>query len=284
MAAKLTKAQRAHLRKKHKERKIRKYESQDARGISRKKWKFTYSPKRFIWAKSILIVLIPIFYVIYSPLLVVVMIAYIGLFFLAIGTERQLNKSVIKSNHIKIPKFDSALALILVTISLFGSIFGVSQGRPGRFTNTFSSKIMSGLNNFGSLLTGNRQLFGSIRSFGFGTMPEPPDGFIAHARDFAQMNPDMRPMGGGRPDFNLDMSDLPIEFMFSQILSTIQTVLIFIVVGIGIISLILTIRKIKKFETDINEIIVDQPIMALSPEIIDHVLTFGEVEESYDDA
>lgn len=281
MAGKYSKKQIKRKKQVRKVRKIRKYESQDARGISRKKWKFTYTQKKFIWVKSILLVLIPITYFLYSPLLVVVFICYIGLFFLAIGTERHMNKSVIKSNHIKIPKFDSALALILVVISLFGAIFGVSQGRIGRFSNTLWSKFINSVKNFGSLLTGQRQIFGRLRLFSFGTMPKPPDGFIARPEDFHEMHGDMPPMGGGRPDFEFDLNQIPIEFMFSQILSTILTVMIFMIFGIGILSLFLTIKKIKKFEIAINEPILDSAIMALSDKELDRILSFGEIEEKF---
>ncbi|QWB96301.1 hypothetical protein KHQ89_02375 [Mycoplasmatota bacterium] len=250
----------------------------DAKGISRKKWKFTYSPNRFIKIKAILILLIPLVYMLYSPLLFIVMLLYVGLFYLAIGTERSMNKSVIKSNHIKIPKYDSAIALLLVVIALLGSIFGVSNGRIGRFSNTIWSKITTSMTNFGSLLTGQRTLFGSNRGFGFGTAPKPPDGFVANASELSENMGDMPRGGGGRPDFDIDITNIPIEFMFSQILSTVQTALIFLVVGVGIFSLWITYKKMKKFEIEINEIVLDGDIHLITDEHIDKIISFGEDE------
>jgi len=279
MGQRLTKKKKAQQKKLKKARKVRKLEKMDSEGISRKKWKFTYSPDKFIKIKIGLIILIPIVYLLYSPLLVVVMLLYIGLFYLAIATERKMNKSVIKSNHIKIPKFDSAIALLLVVIALLGSIFGVSNGRVGRFSNTLWSKITTSLSNFGSLLTGQRALIGRKLSFLFGTAPTPPDGFIASSSEFQNQMGDMPPGGGGRPDFNLDITNIPIEFMFSQILSTVQTALVFAVVGVGIFSILMTRKKMKKFEIAINELVLDADIKLISDQDIDKIISFGQPEE-----
>ncbi|MFA6801398.1 MAG: hypothetical protein WCR19_04765 [Acholeplasmataceae bacterium] len=279
MGQRLTKKKKAQQKKLKKARKVRKLEKMDSEGISRKKWKFTYSPDKFIKIKIGLIILIPIVYLLYSPLLVVVMLLYIGLFYLAIATERKMNKSVIKSNHIKIPKFDSAIALLLVVIALLGSIFGVSNGRVGRFSNTLWSKITTSLSNFGSLLTGQRALIGGKLSFLFGTAPTPPDGFIASSSEFQNQMGDMPPGGGGRPDFNLDITNIPIEFMFSQILSTVQTALVFAVVGVGIFSILMTRKKMKKFEIAINELVLDADIKLISNQDIDKIISFGQPEE-----
>jgi hypothetical protein len=280
MGRRLTKKQKAYKKKQKKAKKIRKLEAMDAKGLSRKKWKFTYSPQRFLKIKAIAIILIPIVYIVYSPLLVVVMFLYMSLFYFAIGTERSMNKSVIKSNHIKIPKYDSAIALLLVVIGFLGSIFGVSNGRIGRFSNTFWSKVSTSMTNFGSLLTGNRKLFGNQRGFGFGTAPKPPEGFVANASEFSDTLKGAPPAGGGRPDFDVDISNIPIEFMFSQILSTVQTVLIFSVVGIGIFSLWMTYRKMKKFELEINEIVLDGDIEMITDDEIDKIISFGVDEKA----
>jgi hypothetical protein len=279
MGQRLTKRQIAQKKKQKKARKIRQLENMDAKGISRKKWKFTYSPQKFIKIKAILIVFIPIVYMVYSPLLFIVMLLYAGLFYLAIGTERSMNKSVIKSNHIKIPKYDSAIALLLVVVAFLGSIFGVSNGRVGRFSNTVWSKITTSMTNFGSLLTGRRTLFGNSRGFGFGTAPKPPEGFVANASEFSDNMGSMPPGGGGRPDFDIDITNIPIEFMFSQILSTVQTALIFLVVGVGVFSLWMTYKKMKKFEIEINDIVMDGDIHMITDEHIDKIISFGQDEK-----
>lgn len=279
MAYRQSKRLRNQQKRIKKAKKIKKLELQDAQGISRKKWKFTYSPKKFIWIKGITLLLIPVVYFVYSPLLAIVFSAYVALFYFAIGVEHYMNKSVIKSNHIRIPKVDSAIALLLIVVSLLGSVFGVSQERMGRFANTFYTKILTSLKNFGSLLTGQRQLLGRNMGFKFGTMPNPPDDFISLSEEFQALMPQMPNMGGGKPNFDLDISNVPIEFMFSQILSTIQTILIFATVGIGILSLVITVKKIKRFNKIINEPVLDGKIKAFSDEEINRLLSFGEIEE-----
>jgi len=277
MSKRLTKKQRAKTKQNKKQKRLKKLEKLDDKGISRKKWKFTYSPKKFMIVKLILLMLIPIVYFVYSPLLVVIMLLYIGLFYLAIATERSMNKSVIKSNHIKIPKFDSAIALLLVVISLFGSIFGESSGKIGRFSNTLWMKISNVLTNFGSLLTGKRALIGQTRDFGFGTRPTPPEGFVPNREALENMSSQIRP--GGRPPIDLDISDIPIEFMFSQILSTVQTVLLVSVVIIGLFSLWITYKKTQKFNIEINELVLDGHISMIDDAKIDEIIEFGEEEQ-----
>ncbi len=103
-----------------KKKRIQIMEQQDAEGISRKRWKHTLNPNIFILIKTILIILIPIIYFVYSPILILVMVSYVGVYFLAQMAEHSLNKSVIRANHIHIFKFDSAIALIIIVISIFG--------------------------------------------------------------------------------------------------------------------------------------------------------------------
>ncbi len=282
MGQRLTKKQRKAKRDKNKVKKVKRYENQDAKGISRKKFKLVIEPKTFFIMKGIGVLLIPITYFLYSPLLILVMFYFVGLFFAAIGCEHSLNKSVIRSNHIKIPKYDSAVALILICIALFGSSFSAATGKVGMFSNTVSMRVIQALKNMGSLLTGERSILGRSRHFGFGTMDKPDD-FIANGDDFLEQfggtPPEPRDFGGRMPEFELSMDDIPIEFMFSQVLSTVATVLIILVGVLGAVSLYYTIRKVHKFNIEQNEIIVDGSIMLLEEHEIDRILDFGEVEE-----
>ncbi|MGE0003119.1 MAG: hypothetical protein AB7S88_01510 [Candidatus Izemoplasmatales bacterium] len=284
MAKQTNKRQKALKREQSKRKRINKMERQDAVGLSRKKFSFTIKPKTFFTMKIIGIILIPAAYFIYSPFLVLVMIYYVLLFFTAIGCEHSLNKSVIKSNHIKIPKYDSAIALTLIAISFFGSAFGVSAGRVGMFANTLWMKFVTALTNFGSLLTGSRTIFGPVKKFGFG-MAEKPEGFMPNREAFEEFLGDMPPGefgGGGRPHFEISMDNIPVEFMFSQLLSTVNTVLIFSVAIFGILSLVVTYRKIHRFEEDINEVITDGEIAFLSDEEMSKILDFGEQIEYFE--
>jgi len=167
-----------------KERKIREMERQDAEGISRKKWDHTINPNLFFMLKLLCIVLIPIFYFVYSPVLILLMIFYVFLFFLAIMAERRMNTSVIKKNHIHIPKFDCAIALIVIIIALSGSFMSSSsKSKASMFSNLDSSEITEFVGernfdgakttsfwntvskwfiNFGSCLTGERNMISQV--------------------------------------------------------------------------------------------------------------------------
>ncbi|MBU1145179.1 MAG: hypothetical protein KJ971_04920 [Firmicutes bacterium] len=277
MAKSMSKTQ---IKAKRKQKKIKKIENIDAKGISRKKYKLVITPKTFFILKAIAIVLIPIAYFVYSPLLVLVMFLFVGLYFVAIGCEHSLNKSVIKSNHIKIPKYDSAIALLLICVSLFGALSSFSSGGVGRIANTFLMKLKTAVSNFGSLQTGIRSIFGTTAGFKFGPM-EKPDGFIPNSEAFLEEFGTM-PRGDfheGVPNFEFSMDNIPIEFMFSQVFSTVATVLICMVGIFGAISLYYTMIKIRKFNTEQNEIIIDGEIKLLSDEEMFSILDFGEIEE-----
>lgn len=295
-----------------KKKRILENEVQDAKGISRKKWKFTFSPTLFMLIKLILIILIPIVYFVYSPLLIFVMIAYVGLFFLARMAERNLNKSVIRSNHIHIAKFDSAIALIIVIIALVGTIMSANKKvetpkfgamgdskisqmfDDGRFKEIKKeqewNQFVSNLKNFGSLLTGERNLFEEEKSFDFGSM-KPPSDFIADKDDLPAdfdfggemgMPPNFGGFKGGR---KFSMDNIPVDYVSSTMLSTVNTVLIFSVVGFGLLSLILIKLKQQKFEFEMNEVIIEEKITLLSNTELERILSFGEdvVETKQDD-
>jgi len=284
MGHRLNKKERIALRQKNKEKKIKRYESQDAKGISRKQFKLVIKPKTFFIMKAAAIVAFHILYFAYSPLLIFVMLYFVAMFFVAIGCEHSLNKSVIRSNHIKIPKYDSAIALVLICVALFGSAFSVSQGGMGMFANTLSMKVVQSLKNLGSLLTGQRSIFGRTPHFGFGTIGK-PEGFIpnedAFFDQFGGEPPEPPDFGERMPRFELSMDDIPIEFMFSQLLSTVTTVLIILVGLLGAISLYYTIKKIKKFNIMQSEVIIDGTIVMLEDKEIEAILDFGEIEEKF---
>lgn len=260
-----TKRQVKQQRKKAKNKRIKKMENMDAKGISRKKHKHEIPFKVFFLLKAIGIVLIPIIYFVYSPFLALVIIYYIALYFIAFFCENSLNKSVIKSNYIKIPKFDSAIALIALVIGLYSSITNIND-RVGHFANTWFQKFVQTIKNIGSLQTGQRTLFGPTSIFKFGPIDK-PDNFV--------------PMGE-KPDFKpeeFSMDNIPVEFMFSQILSTAVTVLIFSIAVFGIISLIVTYLKIKKFNREMTEVTYDA-LFTLDDKEIERILSFGLEEDT----
>ena len=69
MSNKISKSKKRELRKKRNNKKIKKMESQDKRGISRKKLVNAINPKVFLVLKIISIISIPICYFLFSPLL-----------------------------------------------------------------------------------------------------------------------------------------------------------------------------------------------------------------------
>lgn len=282
-----------------KKKRIQIMEEQDAKGISRKKWKFTISPTLFIIIKLILIILIPIVYFVYSPLLILVMIAYVSLFFLARFAEHSLNKSVIRANHIHIMKFDSFIALLVIIIAFAGSFSSINnknkQSAFGGFNSTQvsemlgnksvrnikksnkTSQVQTYFTNFFTLLTGERNVFESNeKEFNFGTM-KPPSDFVANKEDLEnKMDKEMggRPKGGG--GYKMSIDDIPLEYVTSSTISTINMFLIFSVSGVGLISLICIYLKKKKFEREMEEVVIEGKIEMLSSGELEKILSFGE--------
>lgn len=246
-----------------KKKKQREMEKQDAQGISRKKYNRTMDFNVYAIIKGVLIVLIPVMYFLYSPALIFIMLAYVALYYLAILAERGMNKSVIKANHIHIPKFDSALALFVIVIAFAGTILSLASvahgpqfgGDEGNVFGGIMVTIERTLKNFGSLLTGER----SLLTFGFGTK-SPPSG------------------GGGHGPKSFSLDDLPLEYLISIILSTVCTVLLCLIIILGIVSLALTFYKRWKFSKMMNEVIYDSELRIFSDEELDEILSFGEDE------
>ena len=277
MSRRLSKKQIAEVKKKNKLKKIKKTEIMDDKGIRKKRWKIVISYRTFVKMKIIGIASIPIVYFIYSKFLIFVMLYYVSLFYFALLAERSMNKSIIKSRQIKIPKFDSGIAAFLVIIAVLGSSFGIAQGgRFGRFANTWWTRTVRAFENIGTLLTGNRIFFGDARMMRFGSGTRPP-GFIPNREGLGNM-PTPPNMGSGRPPMNLSFDNLPIEFMFSQILSTTATVLVFTVFVFGILSLWMTHRKVKKFNKDIYDSLPEGELTILSDEQMEKIVSFGELE------
>jgi hypothetical protein len=281
-----------------KKRKIQLKEQQDAEGISRQVSKGkTINLSLFILIKLILILLIPILYFLYSPLLLFDMILIVGLFFIAKMAERGENKSVVKANHIHIFKFDSALALILIIIAFCGAIGTITtKERKGNFDNFQKSEVQQiiknddftamRLNNFwsqtkkffvnwGSLLTGDRN-YGSTNgtnNFGFG---EPPENFVTDGSEIAEEQKQEGSEKSADDKIKFSMDDLPMNYMYSSIISTVDTIIIFTIAGMGFLSIIAIVIKKRKFDTLMNATIDESKPLSLSDDEIDRILSFGE--------
>jgi len=244
MGNKLTKKQKAQRKKKNTQNRIKKLEKQDALGISRHEVKHGLDPKVWIILKIISIVIVPIVYFIYSPLLIVAMMFSILMFVFATMTERRINNTYVKSRHMKIHKFDSIIAVIVILITITTTIISSNTKKQMPFNKMFGGNaIVRKIESFGSCSTGSRSV---IKRFKIG-MKAPSFGN-------ASPPPGMPPKGEFK---KLEMSDLPIEMVFSMAVSSVNSVLIFMVPVSGAITLWLYFRRKNKFDIEMNEIIND---------------------------
>ena len=256
--AQMTKAKKAKKRKKLKNNKIKKMEKEDSLGISRKKIEGVIPPSVYVILKIIGIVLIPLFYFIYSPLLILAVLYNVILIVFTKMCEKYMNRSYIKSSHIKLLRFDSVIAIIVLLITFAGFIISFNTKKKIPNSN-LAQEIQMKAENLGSCLTGNRVLFGDNKGMHFGTkdmpkdMPKPNE-----KRDFKE--------------FGLD--DLPVEAIFSQMVSSINTILIFMIPITNFVTLIIFKRKKKKFDKNMNEIITDS-YANFSEEKLDELFSFG---------
>ena len=261
MGRRITKSQKAKKRAKIKQNKIKKMEREDSKGIYRKKIQYTMSPKVFIILKIISLISIPVVYFIYSPLLIVTIIFSISLYGFAIMTERKINHTFIKANHIKILKFDSIIAILVIIVAVFSLVMSFNTKR--KMPNDFIwFNIEKTLKDFGSCYTGSRA---PSMKMSFAAVP-PPDGLPS--MDFSKMPKKM------------DFSDLPIEALFSIITSSIQTVLVFLIPACNLLTLVLYYFRKKKFNKVMNEVI-DESIPVIPDSEFERIFMFGyELKEN----
>ena len=253
MGKRLTKSQRAKKRAKIRKNKIKKMEKEDSLGISRKHISFTMNPKVFIILKVISLVSIPLIYFIYSPLLILAILFSLLMYVFAIMTERKINHTFIKANHIKILKLDSIIAILVIILTFFSFAlsFNTKRKMPN---NSLGFEIKMTLSNFGSCYTGKRG-----RGFGKNFAPvEPPDGLPSM---------DHKPI-------KMEVKDLPVEAVFSVVTSSIQTVLIFLIPVSNLLTLYIYYRKKKKINSIMNETIEDN-IPVVSDEELERLFSFG---------
>ncbi len=207
-----------------KNKKIRKKEQEDQEGIRRRRKgdKPEMDIEVFYVIKACLIIGIIVSYFFFSTLLLPLFIAFTSLFYFSFWVERKINRSYNVENKKSIFKMDAALAFITILVGVTSTIFTFSRIAGSKF-----SSLSFYINRIMSLSTGVRNKQGS--SFGGGGKPE---GFV-------------KPEGGTRPNYgngqrpqrpNFDLNDLPVEYAFNQILSSIVQFLIFSVIIISSIT------------------------------------------------
>lgn len=265
MSRRLSKKELKVKKIKNRDAKIKRMEYQDKLGISRKHVKGTMRPELFITLKIISIVSIPVVYIIYSPLLIVCIIFSIVLYVYASMTERYINKTYIKKNHVKILKIDSVIAVILLIITIFGTLNGMN-GKVRVARMNMSSMYWMRFENFGSCLTGTRSIFRDVKMMMFsisGKMPDFQGGQMIRGGNFQ-----------GRVKIASGLQDLPLEMIFSTIISSINTVLLVLLPLTSLLSLWLFKNRHRRFEKYMNEAISDN-FEPMSDEEITRLLMFG---------
>ncbi len=210
-----------NLKKKKRKQAIK--EKEDSEGVYKCKGdeKFSLDPIIFYIVKGILLLIILWCYFNYSLLLLPLFVIYGSLYYFSFCVQRYINRGYVKEKHAKVFKLDAAFAIISVVASTLISSFSFSRiiGAKGRMIQRF-------VNMWLSLQTGIRNAFKG-------------------SRDFGNMSPPAnRPSGGGasgKPSMSLD--DLPLEYAFSQILTSIIQMMVFIVLIMGFLSIIVYVYK-----------------------------------------
>ncbi len=225
-----------------KQKKINRKENEDSEGVRRRRGtKPEMNLNVYYIIKAGLIGGMIFSFFIYSTLLLPLFMAYTSLLYFSGWAERKINRQYNKENQKKIFKLDAGIALITLVVSISSTLysFSTSVGSKMRSFSIYFYRIMS-------LGTGVRKK-GNM-SMGTGTRPE---GFE-------------KPTGGGsmggsmggrpsKPDF--DLNDLPISFVFNQILSSIIQILVISVIILGATSILIYFYKnhIKKNRLKIKE-------------------------------
>ena len=224
---------------------IRRMQKQDALGISRKKREYLHIDRRlYRTVKIAFAVLIPVMFFLYSPLLILVVLAYFVTVCISnANAEKEMNENYRSDCHVRMPRCDLIVAGIVLGVTVVGIVLSeilsrsaggmlgsfsdeeledfIGSGKfPGGMSGTWF-KVREILTDLGSLMTGERSLFFSLRT----GMQPPPGGFGG---------------GGGMPDISL--SDLPLSFVFSTLFSVLNSIFVFAVAVLALLSL----RSVKK--------------------------------------
>lgn len=233
-------------------------EMEDDLGIKRgKKSKFRLPLKVYVIIKLSIIVSLPLLYFLCSPLLIFGVCAYIGLLFITKKQEKYMNEGLRKDLRVYLPKADSILCILLVILAIVGVVVGnVSTNQRKSpfefmgqnqvedkledfdfdFPDIKKSQTKQQIKNIGSLMTGTRYLFKEEKTFGgFG-------GFKMDMEKFSPPEGFEPPTDFERPDMNNMLNNMPFNILFQSIVKAGCTAILFIIVGVGLLSFI----KIKK--------------------------------------
>ena len=88
----------------------------------------------------------------------------------------------------------------------------------------------------------------------------------------------MMPPGGFKPDkFEMKFDDLQLEAVFSNMLSSVNTVLIFLIPVSGIGTLVYYYFTKKKYYKEMNEVVLEE-MVEMSEDRLEEIFTFGYIE------
>ncbi len=247
-----------------KRRQIRQKEREDALGIKRGKEVtplLSFDTYRIM--RICLLVALPIVYFLCSPFLILLLLAWIALIFVARSLEKKYNEGLRKDLCTKLPKTDSVLCIILVIIVVVSVAVSLvsttNKGTPfdGMTSEQLEEKlerfdfddseftwrrIESKLKDVGSAMTGTRWLFQEEQSFRGG----PGGGFrgFGGKGDFGDFQPPegFEPPTGGKPDMSEMLSNMPFSMVFQSIMKAVCTGMLIAVFVAGIMAL----QKMKK--------------------------------------
>ncbi len=223
----------------------------------KKKTGLRVSMKTYRRIKLSLIIAIPVVYFVYSGLLFLVFTALAAMLILTNVKEKEFNRGLKKELQSHLPKGDSLLAILVIVISIVSIIFSVSTSSQKKsmfqgfneteieetikdFDFEFDKgemiwrEIQNQLRNLGNLSTGERVFFKEARRFGMMGGGMPPDG----GKGSAAMGEERKPP----KDMSEMMDEIPFSILFSSILKSVNTGLVFLVAGVGAISLV----KVRK--------------------------------------
>lgn len=226
---------------------LRRMQKEDALGISRRRKSYLHIDRRvYRTFKIVMAIALPVLFFLYSPALIAATVVYIVVVCIFnANAEREMNDNYRPDCHVRMPKYDVAAAVAVTALTIIGVVLsqclsknaggmlgGFSSDElddflgSGKFPVDFSSgwfAIREVLVDLGSLMTGERSLFSSFR-IGMQAPPSMPGGGFGGA-----------PGGGAMPEISL--SDLPLSFVFSTLFSVLNSILLFSVAALALLSL-----------------------------------------------
>lgn len=120
---------------------IRRMQKQDALGISRKKRAYLHIDRRLYRSVKIdFAVLIPVMFFLYSPLLILVVLAYfVTVCIFNVNAEKEMNENYRSDCHVRMPRYDLIVAGIVLGVTVVGIVLSeILSKSAGGMLGSFS--------------------------------------------------------------------------------------------------------------------------------------------------